>query len=161
MIGRRIRNAISQRQNVIATGGASKRKARPTAQLPAQSKTAQLGNRNGSQVRQRELNVAISMSYALVRTRASRYVQRVTLKACGVLFSMDGRRRRLLVEHHHESRVTIRALRQVIRIQAPGEGERSWSTRNSRYQPGGAMVPSGGAVALTAVAVVPVMAQPT
>lgn len=53
------------------------------------------------------------------------------------------------------------AIPQVSLIHAPVEGERSWSTRNSKYQPGGAMVPSGGAVAVTAVALVPVMRQPT
>ena len=49
----------------------------------------------------------------------------------------------------------------VRRIQTPVDGMRSLSTRKRRYHPGGAIVPSGGAVACTSVAVRPVIAQPT
>ena len=46
-------------------------------------------------------------------------------------------------------------------LDAPTEGIRSWSSRNSRWYPGGETFPSGGAFTFTAPPVVPVIAHPT
>src|SRR5688500_15897793 len=51
-------SAIAQRQNVIATGGASKRSARPMTQLPAQPRTARVRRMYGSERASRSIGAA-------------------------------------------------------------------------------------------------------